>query len=135
MERACAVCGSRFEAARADARYCSGRCRMAASRKAKDAAPVVALRPAPAPTVAVATILDAVRAELADLGDTPEKLRALRLAALLDDPMTQPSATPTIDRQLGVVLAQLRAAQVATEPTAAQRARDELAARRAAHAG
>ncbi len=82
MQRACDVCGDQFEAQRANARYCSGRCRKRHQRGARKPAEVVEL---PQRTGRVEATTHTALVE-ADRLDTPLGQTALGLARRLDDP-------------------------------------------------
>jgi len=134
MQKSCAVCGNSFEAKRARAMYCSGRCQKRAQRQpAAEPRPSIADKKADIPQtslpagpfsgIAVAT---AAKLEAAGRLDTPEGQAALMLAYRVDVGMAETgSAIASLVRQFHATLAAaLDGAQAEMDEV------DELRARR-----
>lgn len=110
--RACARCGSRFEAKRRDARYCSNRCRAAASRERKQAG-TEGMRALPLvldeATLARLVQFDLIPAEATENDET--------LARVLSD-LTDLIALPEVAAVLRVLLERMAADQFGVEADA-----------------
>lgn len=140
MIRPCDVCGSTYEAKRPTSKYCSGRCRMRASRgfptehRAKVVAigtDLPALEPLPAVGPVEATTLGVLTE--AERENSPLGQAALALARRVDTGQDTGAGLAALVRQLEMTLhSATRGA--ADEASALDRARDELAARRAKRA-
>lgn len=127
MQRDCALCGAPFEAKRSTARYCSGSCR---ARKAQGAQVVTFDRSAEDSSGGVVA---ATRSELeaAERLDTALGQAALVLARRIDADRDTGSAQAAVTREWRATLAEaVKGAGSQASPL--DRARDELAKRRAA---
>ncbi len=144
MQRACDICGTSFEAKRADARLCSQACRKRAqragaarTRKSVVAAgltvvpdPPAAAAPAPVSGSLTASTEQALQA--AGRANTWQGQSALELARRIDRAFVDTgSAYASLHREFRAAMTDaLKGANVAK--SAVQARRDELAARRAA---
>ena len=110
--RTCARCGSRFEAKRRDARYCSNRCRAAASRERRRAG-TEGMRALPLvldeATLARLVQFDLIPAEATENDET--------LARVLSD-LTDLIALPEVAAVLRVLLERMAADQFGVEADA-----------------
>ncbi len=132
MNRECDVCGVEYEAQRGSSRYCSTRCRMRASRTGL-AGEKVEREPTPAEDLPVG-VAAATEAELRAVGrlETAKGQAALLLARRLETATADTgSAVASLARQWQSAL-EAALAHAGQEASALSRARDELAARRAA---
>lgn len=128
MERTCAVCGTPFTAQRSTARYCSGSCRARKSQGAE----VLPITPPEAP--AGGGVLEATRRELdeADRLNTALGQAAMVLARRVDaSDRDAGSAAAAVTREWRAMLAEAVKGSAA-QSSPLDRARDELAKRRAA---
>lgn len=118
----CQQCSEKFEAQRSTAKYCGGRCRLQAKRRAT---------PAEAAAVApnLPRIVELVTKELADLKKTDTVLgaQALELATRMASNKDTGSAIAALSRELDRVMLRLRsgAAKQEDEVASARRRRDE----------
>ncbi len=130
MNRDCDVCGTGYEAQRRSSRYCSTRCRTRATRAGVANEPVERSSDVELPVgVAAAT-----EAELRAVGrlETAKGQAALLLARRLETATADTgSAVASLARQWQSAL-EAALAHAGQEASALSRARDELAARRAA---
>jgi hypothetical protein len=122
MSKTCAACGSDFSASKANARYCSDKCRKRAHRLGRAKAAVAPTSGAPG------SVVQAVREALGDVTNTAQGQIALVLAARLDDPAKETGASmAAVARQLTLMLADL-----ISPPKAASDPLDELRQKRLA---
>lgn len=138
MQRPCDVCSQPYEAKRSTSKYCSDRCRVAASRGALTQhldsvpeAPVVAALPEPAETfgpVEAAAVghLRAVERDATTLGQA-----ALALARRVDVGRDTGAGLASLVKQLEATL-RAATADVKSAASPVEKMRDELATRRAA---
>ena len=120
-------CGTSFSAAKANAKYCSPRCRMRVKRSGADVAAVP-----PPETPKVGPIAAAALRELAEVDRLETSLgqTALALAHRLDHGVMETgSAYASLSKEFAVKMAE--ATKGAAGSTAPEVLRDELAARRA----
>jgi hypothetical protein len=138
MQRPCDVCETPYEAKRATSKYCSDKCRVAASRGAVTkhaepenvaAAPISSL---PEPEDAPGPVETAVLEELttAERDKTALGQATLALARRVDIGRDTGAGLAALVKQLEATK-NSATADVKTESTPLDRARDELAARRA----
>ncbi len=131
MTRDCDVCGTGYEAKRPSSRYCSTRCRTRATRTGVAGEKVERESPAVDLPVGIAA---ATEAELRAAGrlETAKGQAALLLARRLETATADTgSAVASLARQWQSAL-EAALAHAGQEASALSRARDELAARRAA---
>jgi hypothetical protein len=129
MEVTC-TCGKTFHAARANARYCSDKCRKRTKRSGADVAELPP--PTAGETPRLGPITTAALRELAEAGRLETSLgqTALALANRLDHGMLETgSAYASLSKEFAVKMAE--ATKGAAGATAPEVLRDELAARRA----
>jgi len=134
MERPCDVCGTPYEAKRPTSKYCSSRCRMRVHRGYKAPANVIALGtvpavPAPGEFGPVESTTLGVLAE-AERENTPLGQAALALARRVDVGRDTGAGLAALVKQLESTL-RTATVGVATDASPLDKARDELAARRA----
>lgn len=132
MPRITCQCGKTFDAARANAKYCSDRCRKRTKRSGAD---VVAIQPEQArPKPDLGPVTAAAWLELDTAGRLATSLgqQALRLAMKLDNGLMETgSAYASLSKEFREVMS--LATKGAGAATAPQQLSDELAARRAKH--
>lgn len=132
MDVTCHSCGTSFQAKRANAKYCSERCKKRGQRGAE----VVELPPQSAPQPpAPGAVATATARELTEAGRLDSALgqACMAMARRLDNPgVDTGSALASVAARLESLLAS--ATKGAGKPTAPQQLRDELAERRAKHA-
>lgn len=123
MQKACAACGSDFSATKANARYCSPKCRKRAHRLSKSGP-----KAQPAAVDAGGSVVQAVSQALGEVANSAEGRIALVLASRLDDPARETGASmAAVARQLTLMLADLVSpSEVIADPL------DELRAKRLA---
>mgnify|MGYP003405091026 FL=1 len=132
------TCGTEFTAARANAKYCSDRCRKRTKRSGADVVPLTEaeLKPEQADGRKPGAIESATHRELEQAGRVETMLgqTALAHARKMDHGfMETGSAFASLSKELRSVMADaLRGTAAATAP---QQLQDELAARRAERAG
>lgn len=127
MERTCDVCGEQFEAKSKRAKYCSDRCRQ---RRHRGAGSVADVRTLPTPT---ATVEAQTRTKLEEVDrlDTPLGQAALVLARRLDDGIRETGAgLASLTKQFQATF-EAATANVQQAQSPLDKARDELAERRA----
>ena len=137
MQRACDSCGASYEAKRKNSRFCSGTCRVRASRGAVTPAVRASVSSLPPPVVepeeSSLGLVVAVRQELEDAHRLETSLgqASLALAVRLESKGDTGAAVASLNRELRATLAEaVKGAHVAKSTL--QSYRDELAARRRA---
>ncbi len=129
MEVTC-TCGTRFHANRANARYCSDKCRKRTKRSGADVSEIPPHEPQDTPRLG--PITQAALRELAEVGrhETSLGRTALALANRLDHGLMETgSAYASLSKEFAVKMAEATKGVVGA--TAPEVLRDELAARRA----
>jgi hypothetical protein len=137
VQRSCDVCGMAYEAKRAASRYCSTRCRTAATRSRKAGKPVRRVVAIPGRPDEPGELERATVAEVAGAKREGSALgkAAVLLARRIDrSPAESGSSTAALYREWQSVLGRATAGAGA-EKSQLDRDRDELAARRARRAG
>jgi len=129
MQRPCDVCGESYEAQRKTSKYCSSRCRVSAQRGASDV-PVAVIPPADASETGDLETATAAELREVERDHSPLGLAAIALARRVDTGRDTGSGMAALVRQLGATLT-LAKAGIEAGQTPLDRAKDELAARRA----
>lgn len=104
MTRTCDVCGQPYQAKMSRSRYCSGRCRARYTREHRSQLSA----PAPLQARRDDDVVEAVTSELAAAGRLDSSLgrSALRLAALMADPLAAGGAVAAVSKELRAVMAE-----------------------------
>lgn len=132
MERPCDICGEAYEAKRPASKYCSDTCRKRASRGAV-ATPEAPIAVLPAPTPEVGEVEAALLVELATAERSTTSLgrAALALARRVDIGRDTGAGLASLVKQLEAT-AKAATADVKSAASPLDKARDQLAERRAA---
>lgn len=126
LQRICARCGRQFAAATSKATYCTGACRIAASKERRKSAPV-----APVIQLGSGTVRSAVLRELGEQASTSIGREALMLAERIDSGVSD-SAWPSLSRRLDELRVSAAKANAAAAGAASEEDPVEFLKRRAA---
>lgn len=127
-------CGSRFEAIRSNARYCSEKCRKRGSRaglKVARPTPLPVRATAPEPEVEVGSVVAATITDLGPALGTPAGLAAVKLAQLIDaSTIMQGASVAAWTREMRAAIADAKGASAPAAKSRLQVAREARDAKR-----